>query len=109
MLPLDQHSAPTTHSVSKQLFPSWTPKSSPPSFSPTSTVSLPPMRSISSSVISSGNSLANASHAATPSLWHTFRNLSSPAKPPWPDSEQTNHKPRPYRSPLAPPLPFPHV
>jgi hypothetical protein len=73
--------------VSRRPFQPSIPRFSPPSFSPTSTVSPPPMRSISSSAISSGNSLASASHAVTPSLLPTSRSSFSPAKPPWPDNE----------------------
>src|SRR5207302_6924032 len=56
----------------------------------------------SSSAISSGNSLASASPAVTPSLWPTSRNSSSPAKPPWPGNEQaTNRRARTKRCSIA--------
>src|SRR5260370_22795329 len=86
--PSAQRSAPITPNVSAQPLPSWIPRSSPPSFSPTSTVSPPLMRSISSSAISSGNSLASASPAVTPSVLPPAPNSSSPANAPWPDNEQ---------------------
>ena len=73
---------------------------------PTSTVSPPPIRSISSSAISSGNSLASTPPAVTPSLSPTSRSSFSPAKPPWPDNEQANRRPPTKGSSFASSLAF---